>query len=221
MLDAATIKFLKDLNKNNNKAWFDKHRSIYDTARANFSDLTDEVIKSIATFDSPIGNFSAKECMFRINRDVRFSKDKTPYKTNMSAYFNQGGKKSNGAGYYMHIEPGKSFVAGGLWQPEPAVLAKIRQELDYSFDDWKKILNNTGFKKAFVAGIDNTDILQRPPKGYEETNPAIDFLKMKSFVVRAPLADTLIQSKDLVKEIAKIFKAMKPFIDFLNHAAAE
>lgn len=218
MLQPSTLKFLKDLKKNNNRPWFEEHRKQYETAKTDFYSFVDELIAGIATFDKPIGSFKAKDCVFRINRDVRFSKDKRPYKNNMSAYFNKAGKKSELGGYYVHIEPGTAFVAGGLWQPEPPVLAGIRQEIDYSFDEWKKIIGNATFKKTFPEGVTSEIILTRPPKGYEVDNPAIEFLKMKSFVVRAPISDTVIQSKGFVKEVVKIMQAMKPMIDFLNRA---
>jgi len=218
MIQASTLKFLKDLKKNNNKSWFDGHRKDYETAKSGFAVFIEQVIKGIADFDAPIGNLSVKECIFRINRDVRFSKDKSPYKSNMSGYFNRGGKKSNGAGYYVHIEPGKSFAAGGMWMPLPADLAKIRQEIDYGFKEWKHFLNSKGFKKMFPAGPDSSDVLVRPPKGYEASNPAIDYLKMKSFVVRRPFTDAEVQSKVFTKELSKTFAAMKPLVDFLNTA---
>ena len=145
MLQPSTIKFLKDLKKNNERNWFEAHRTMYENAKQDILAITGEFIKSIATFDKPIGALQAKDCTFRINRDVRFSKDKRPYKNNMAAYFNAQGKKSNLGGYYLHIEPGASFVAGGLWMPEPAILSAIRQEIDYSFDEWKKIVNTPTF----------------------------------------------------------------------------
>ncbi len=218
MLQPATLKFLKDLNKNNNKPWFEAHRKDYETAKGAFLFLVEEIIKSISKFDPPIGSLQAKDCTFRINRDVRFSKDKSPYKNNIAGYFNKDGKKGNGAGYYLHIEPGGSFAAGGIWMPEPAGLVKIRQEIDYSFDDWKKATGSSNFKKHFIKGIDNTDVLVRPPKGYDENNPAIKYLKMKSFVVRKSFTDIEIQDKNFVKELAKTFESMKPMIDFLNRA---
>lgn len=218
MLQASTLKFLKDLKKNNNKPWFDGHRPLYEAAKEDVNGLVAKLIPAIAAFDKPIGELQVKECIFRINRDVRFSKDKHPYKNNMAAYFNKAGKKSNLGGYYMHIEPGASFVAGGLWMPEPKILAGIRQELDYSFDEWKKITGNAAFKKAFPKGISSESELSRPPKGYDENNPAIEFLKKKSFVITAPVSDELLQSKNLVKEVAKTMSLMKPMIDFLNRA---
>ncbi len=217
MLQLSTLKFLKDLQKNNNRPWFEAHRKQYELAKEDFLLLTEKLITGIGAFDKPIALLKAKECTFRINRDVRFSKNKSPYKNNIAGYFNRNGKKGNGAGYYLHIEPGKSFAAGGIWMPEPKDLIKIRQEMDYSFDDWKKIISNQLFKKTFAEGIQG-EALVRPPKGYEEDNPAIQYLKQKSFIVSKPFTDTEVQSKTFVKEVANTFKAMKPMIDFLNAA---
>jgi uncharacterized protein (TIGR02453 family) len=218
MIPSSTLKFLKDLSKNNNKTWFDANRKLYESAKTDFQTTVDKLIMGISKFDEPIGTLKAKDCVFRINRDVRFSKDKSPYKTNIAAYFNQGGKKSNGAGYYLHIEPGKSFAAGGMWMPEPAVLAKIRQEIDYSFDEWKKILQNRNFQKNFTEGVNGIETLSRPPKGYDENNPAIEYLKMKGFIVTHSFTDAELQDKNIVKEITKTFEAIKPLVDFLNRA---
>lgn len=217
MLQSSTLKFLKDLKKNNNRPWFEGHRKQYEQAKEDFLLLAEKLIAGIATFDPPIAILKAKDCTFRINRDVRFSKDKSPYKNNIAGYFNRNGKKGTGAGYYLHIEPGKSFAAGGLWMPEPKNLVKIRQEIDYSFNDWKKIMGNASFKKTFVEGVKG-EALVRPPKGYEENNPAIEYLKLKSFIVSRPFTDEGIQSKTFLKDVANTFKAMKPMIDFLNAA---
>ena len=218
MLQSTTLKFLNNLKKNNNKHWFDEHRTQYETARTDFFGMVEKLIPGIAKFDEPIGRLTVKETVFRINRDVRFSKNKSPYKNNMACYFNQAGKNGLGAGYYLHIEPGKTFAAGGIWVPEPAVLAGIRQEIDYNYTDWKKIIENKVFKKTFAAGITSSDTLVRPPKGYDENNPAIEFLKMKSFIVRKNFADADLQDKNFVTEVAKTFNTMKPLIDFLNTA---
>lgn len=218
MIPASTLKFLKDLKKNNTKTWFDNNRKTYETARLQYLETVGELIKEIAKFDPSIASQEPKDCLFRINRDVRFSKDKSPYKTNFGAYFNKGGKKSNGAGYYLHVEPGQAFAAGGMWMPLPADLVKIRQEIDYSFDEWKKFTGSAAFKKNFSGGVEADAVLSRPPKGYEDTNPAIEFIKMKSFVVRKSLPDPLLQSKTFVKEVAATYKAMKPLVDFLNRA---
>jgi len=218
MLQSSTLKFLKELKKNNNKPWFDENRKQYESAKADFYLAVDKIIEGVAKFDEPIGALKAKDCAFRINRDVRFSKDKSPYKTNMGASITQGGKKINGAGYYFHCEPGQSFAAGGFYMPEAPQLAKIRQEIDYSFDEWKNIVENKTFKKYFIKGVEGIETLSRPPKGYDENNPAIKFLKMKGFIISRSFTDTEMQDKNSIKEITKTFEAMKPIIDFLNKA---
>ena len=136
----------------------------------------------------------------------------------MSAYFNKAGKKGNGAGYYVHVEPGQSFIAAGIWMPLPEDLAKIRQEIDYNFDDWKRILESNSFKQQFVTGMDQSNSLVRPPKGYDEENPAIHYLKLKSFVVTKPFPDAALIDKTFGTEVSRSFKVVKPFIDFLNHS---
>jgi uncharacterized protein (TIGR02453 family) len=216
MLQPSTLKFLKDLKKNNNKPWFDDHREQYEKAKADLHAQVEQLIRGISAFDAPIGRLAVKECIFRINRDVRFSKDKRPYKNNMACYFNKAGKKGRGAGYYLHIEPGNSFAAGGIWMPEAPVLAGIRQEIDYNFSDWKKMIDNKSFRKIFPEAVTSEEMLVRPPKGYEENNPAIEFLKMKSFIVSRPIPDAALLHTNFIKEVTQTFKAMKPLVDFLN-----
>ncbi len=218
MIQKITINFLKSLQINNNKPWFDANKKSYEEARAAFIDCVQNIIPVIAKFDGDIGNLTAKECIFRINRDVRFSKDKRPYKNNMAAYFNRAGKKGTGAGYYLHIEPGQSFAAAGIWMPESDGLGKIRQEIDYNFDEWKKIIGSTVFKKQFIAGIDRSNSLVRPPKGYDEENAAIDFIKLKSFVATKAFTDADTMSKTFITELSKTFKTVKPMIDFINRS---
>ena len=218
MLQPSTIKFLKELKKNNNKPWFDTNRKKYEDAKADYAAFVEQLIQNISKFDEAIPEMKAKDCVFRINRDVRFSKDKSPYKSNMGASFSKGGKKINTAGYYFHCEPGQCFAGGGFYMPEAPQLAKIRQEIDYNFDEWKKIITNKSFVKKFPEGVNGIGILVRPPKGYDENNPAINFLKMKGFIVSRPVADDELTNKNLVKEVVKTFEAMKPLIDFLNRA---
>ena len=218
MLQSSTLRFLASLKKNNNKAWFEENRSQFEHAKEDFSLMVEALITRIAKFDEPIGLLKPKDCTFRINRDIRFSSDKTPYKTNMAAAFSKGGKKASIAGYYFHCEPGKSFTAGGFYNPLPDQLTKIRQEIDYSFDDWVKIINAKRFKGQFSKGVEGTGTLVRPPKGYDENNPALLFLKMKGFIVTSGFSDAELQEKNAVERIARSFEAMKPMIDFLNRA---
>ncbi|MEO6490618.1 MAG: DUF2461 domain-containing protein [Ferruginibacter sp.] len=218
MLQPSTLKFLKDLSKNNNKPWFEDHRKQFESAKADLAEMVTFTIKHFETFDKPIAALETKNCLFRINRDVRFSKDKTPYKNNLAAYFNKHGKKGIGAGYYLHIQPGKSFVAGGIWMPEPNVLGKIRQEIDYNLDEWEKMFRSKNFKNNFPNGLETDGSLSRPPKGYSHDNPGVQYLKMKNFIVSCPIDDEQIINKNFIKLLITKFKAMKPLLDFLNKA---
>jgi uncharacterized protein (TIGR02453 family) len=208
--------FLTKLKKNNNKEWFDKNRAEYDAVRADATGLVERLLKGIKIFDPTLAAQEPKHSMFRINRDIRFSKDKTPYKTNIGLSFSKGGKSSPSAGYYFHIEPGEAFLGGGVWNPEPEHLAAIRQEIDYNFDEFKRIINAKPFKTLF--GKLQGETTTRLPKGYTADNPAIEFLKHKSFLMGLKLTNKDLESKDLEKKVLSTFKVMKPMIDFLNRA---
>ncbi len=218
MLEPSTIRFLKSLTTNNNRPWFEANRGSYENAKEDFQKLVQSLITGIGKFDADISHLAVKNCVFRQYRDVRFAKDKRPYKNNMGAYFNAGGKKINTAGYYLHIEPGKSFVAGGLYEPEAPMLAKVRQEIDYNLEDWKKILSNKTFQKNFPAGLSKDNMISRPPKGYDADNPALEYLKHKSFTVATPLSDDKLFHPSLNTLLVGSFKSLKPMLDFLNHA---
>jgi uncharacterized protein (TIGR02453 family) len=223
MLQPTTLKFLKDLAKNNNKEWFDANRKRYENARQDYIELAEAIIKGFCKRDKDFETLEGKKCLFRINRDVRFSKDKSPYKTNFGASFERGGRISPFAAYYLHIEPGnKSFIAGGVWQPEPDRMKKIRQEIDYSWSDFKKIITNKKFASLF-GDLEKTKetSLSREPKGYEKDNPAIDYIKLKSWVVSTPLKDAELTDKDLLKKLLNAFETMQPMIVFLNNALDE
>ena len=219
MLQPATIKFLKDLKKNNNKPWFDKNRKVYETAKADFACFIQAVIAQHSKKDASIKNILAKDCLFRINRDVRFSKDKSPYKSNFGASINKGGRKAeHSAGYYFHLEPGNSFAGGGIWMPEPNELKKVRQEIDYNFAGFKKIIGSKKFKSVY-GDLDRSAefLLSRVPKGYEPDNPAAFYLKLKSFVAISFFSDADLTSKDLVKKTVSAFEALQPLILFINN----
>jgi uncharacterized protein (TIGR02453 family) len=218
MLQSSTLKFLIDLEKNNSKPWFDSNRKKYEQAKADFLIFTENIIAGVSSFDASVAHLTGKDCTYRINRDVRFSKNKSPYKNNMAAYLNKAGKKGEGAGYYFHCQPGQSFAAGGVFMPMPPQLAKIRQEIDYSFDEFKKIISSKNFKKYFADGVEATGSLSRPPKGYTDDNPAIEYLKMKGFIVKCSFTNAQLQEKNVVKEITKTFEAMQPLINFINTA---
>jgi uncharacterized protein (TIGR02453 family) len=219
MLQASTIKFLKDLKKNNTKEWFEKNRKQYESAKEDFILLTTNILKGVAAFDSTIAHLTAKDCIFRINRDVRFSKDKSPYKSNMGMSISSTGKKGVAAGYYFHLEPGKSFVGGGLWMPMADDLKKLRQEVDYNFNGFDKIITSKKFKSLYgELEMSKETSLSRPPKGYDENNAAIQYLKLKSFIATAPIADSELADKNIEKKIITAFETLKPLIDFINRS---
>ncbi|MBA3664843.1 MAG: DUF2461 domain-containing protein [Bacteroidetes bacterium] len=210
--------FLKQLKSNNNKDWFDSHKDQYLKAKEEFENLVEEVIKGVRKFDKKIEpGMTAKNCTFRIYKDVRFSKDKTPYKTNMGASINPGGKKSVSAGYYLHCEPGNSFVAGGVWMPDSEMLQAIRQEIDYNPKPLLKILNATSFKKYF-KGLDEEDKLKSAPKGYDKEHVHIELLKNRHFLVSHKLSDKSINGPASVKTIVEGFKSMYPLMGYLRTA---
>ncbi|MBE2231204.1 MAG: DUF2461 domain-containing protein [Chitinophagaceae bacterium] len=222
MLQPATLQFLKNLKKNNSKEWFDKNRKNYEAAKEDFAVFVQAVIGQFGKKDPSISGLKARDCMFRINRDVRFSKDKSPYKTNMGAYICSGGKKSVLAGYYFHCEPGQAFLGGGLWMPQPAELAKLRQEIDYNFSDFKKIIRSKKFSTVYGDLSREAEYtLTRLPKGYEADNPAAEYLKLKSFVALTKLTDQDLCAKELLKKTVAAFDALQPLIYFINQGLTE
>lgn len=222
MLQPSTLKFLRGLKKHNDKSWFDANRASYDAAKKDVESFIQAVIDSASLQDNTIAGLRAKDCMFRINRDIRFSKNKSPYKTNFGASVNRGGKKSSFAGYYLHIEPGESFMGGGIWMPMPPVLAKVRQEIDYSLPEFRAILSRASFRKFYKGLYTGEDVaLTRVPKGYAADNPAAEFLKLKSLFSMTPMTDDELQSPNLVKESVKRLLAVKPLVDFLNRAVED
>lgn len=219
MLSNNTIIFLQQLKKNNNRDWFEKNRKQYEAAKADYMQLVESILTGLKKIDSSLAELQPKQCVFRINRDVRFSADKSPFKTNMGAGFSKGGKALNFAGYYFHCEPGQNFIGGGLWMPDAANLKKVRQEIDYNADEFKRIVSNKTFIKLYKKIDDSKEyILTRTPKGYDETNPAIQFLKLKSFTAGAAISNEELLSKNLTKTILTHFEAIKPLLDFINRA---
>jgi uncharacterized protein (TIGR02453 family) len=219
MLQSSTLKFLKDLKKNNNKPWFAAHRKQYEDAKTDFASFVQTIIVKYGKKDESIAHLKAKDCTFRINRDVRFSKDKSPYKDNMGAYMSKGGKKSLFGGYYFHCQPGRCFAGGGLWMPMPPELNKVRQEIDYNFNEFKKIIGSKKFKSVFGdLSRDAEYVLSRVPKGYDADNPAADYLKLKSFVAMVSLKDADLTSKNLTQKVLIAFGTLQPMLEFINRS---
>lgn len=212
--------FLSKLTKNNHREWFEKNKPAYLAAKEEFETMVAAVLRETVKFQPDYAHLEARKLIFRIYRDVRFSKDKKPYKTNMGAGFSPGGKLIQEPGYYLHIEPGnKSFIAGGLYMPEPPLLANVRQEIDYNGEKLKKIFSKADFKKT-MGGWDETDKLKKIPKGYAPDHPLAEWLKLKSFVVGCKLTDNQVTRPGFAKEAAKVFKTIKPLNEFLKEAIA-
>jgi uncharacterized protein (TIGR02453 family) len=219
MLQSSTVKFLKDLSKNNNKPWFDAHRKQYEAAKKDFETFIQVIIDKHGLKDETIRQQEAKKCLFRINRDVRFSKDKSPYKNNMGASINRGGRKSIFAGYYFHLEPGQSFVGGGIWMPMPGEMKKVRQEIDYCYDEFKKIVQAKKFTTVYGDLYKEEGIgLSRVPQGFEKDNPAADYLKLKSWIAMQSVKDAELTVKDLLKKTLVAFETLQPMIEFINRS---
>lgn len=221
MIQPATVQFLKKLARNNNKPWFDLHKKEYNAVRNNFEDFVQQVIDCFGKFDPAVASLVAKQCLFRINRDIRFSKNKLPYKQNFGADINRGGKRSIYAGYYFHLEPGRSFAGGGIWMPMPAETQKIRQEIDYCWAEFKKIINTGSFIKHY-GNLDNEPAISlvNVPKGYTKENPAAQYLKLKSWIATREINDATLFSPALLKQTVDTLKALQPLVDFLNRAVA-
>lgn len=217
MLEPQTLKFLTQLKKNNNKPWFDSHRAQYEAARIDFANVFELVIDALQKTDTTITGLTSRDCIFRINRDIRFSKDKTPYKSHFGASIKRGGRKSPFAGYYFHVEPGQSFVGGGLWQPEAPSLKAVRQEIDYNWDEFQSILKEKKFKATFKDIYKGNDVsLSVMPKGYPKDHEAIGYLKLKSFIAETKIADDELTKGSLHKKIVAAFEALQPLLNFIN-----
>jgi len=222
MLEPQTLKFLTQLKKNNNKPWFDAHRAQYEAARIDFSNFIQLVIDALQKTDTTITGTTSKDCIFRINRDIRFSNDKTPYKSHFGASIKRNGRKSAFAGYYFHLEPGNSFVGGGLWQPEAPALKNMRQEIDYNWDEFKELIGGKNFKKTFGDIYKGNDVsLSTMPKGYEKDNPAAEYLRLKSFIAETSLTDEELTKATLHKKTVAAFEALQPFLNFINRTVEQ
>lgn len=212
----TTIEFLHLLKENNNREWFQKNKTLYEEAKLDFEQLIDTLIPQIQAFDPRIVNLTAKQTTFRIYRDIRFSKDKSPYKINFGSYMAPGGRKSIYSGYYLHIGHGDSMLAGGAYRPQPEQLKKIRSEIFYNIKEFKSIINSQDFIKTF--GQIQGDQLTRPPKDFPADFEGIDFLKYKDFTVMHQFDEDKLLQDDFVPYAIDVFKKMWPLNEFLNRA---
>jgi uncharacterized protein (TIGR02453 family) len=216
-IEQSTLDFLSDLKYHNEREWFLKNRKRYDEARNNFESFVQAVIDRIADFDPILNGLEVKSCTYRINRDIRFSNDKTIYKTHLGAFIVRGGKKNGDryAGYYFHVEPGSnSMIAGGAYIPPMPWLTAIREKIDEQGDTFVKIIKNKDFRDFF--GEIEGEKLKSAPKGYSRDNKYIEYLKLKSFLISKIISDKDITGRECFDNIIKASRAMKPLNDFLS-----
>jgi len=214
-----TLTFLENLTENNSSEWVRNNRAAYDSNRKAVLAMTGKLLDEVSAFDHSIeeAHFKPGDCMMRQNRDIRFSKDKAPYKTNCFVLIGKGGKKGKYASYYFSIQPGgNSFAGGGAYSPAPAELKTLKSEIIYNFDEWKEIVEDKKFLKTFPDGVLTPDSYVRIPKEYEEDSPAKEYLRMKGFFTKTDFSDQQMKGNDIVEKILTSFRQVKPMLDFLN-----
>jgi len=219
MITKDTLQFLEDLKNNNNRDWFQSNQDRYEDYKKDYRTTVDEFLEVMKPLDDTLDQLEFKDCSYRINRDIRFSKDKTPYKTHMGVWMCEGKKNTNLAGYYVHIENGTAFAGGGLYMPEAADLKKARREIDGFYEELEEILANTEFKKIY-GGLEQGDgmVLKSAPKDFDKTHPAIELLKYKTFLATTKISQKELLDKNFVKNTAKKLIVLKPMIEFFNRA---
>jgi len=213
----AIMNFLSDLQKNNNREWFINHKPTYQKALLYFEAILSRIISLVGIFDKEIVGLNPKACIFRIYRDVRFSNDKSPYKTHFGAFIAPGGRKNSEGGYYIHIAPGESMVAGGAWRPEPDHLKKIRRAIDYYHEEFLQIVGDKTFVQWF-DNLSNEDRLVRLPAGFSADSPVANYLKLKSFTVGHSFTDNAVLSPHFEEQMVEGCRTMYPFTKFLREA---
>lgn len=215
-IQKSTLQFLADLKLNNDRNWFANNRKRYEEAKSNYETFIQEILNEIVKFDPIFRGLEAKSCIFRINRDTRFSHDKSVYKTNFGAFMVRGGKKNGDKfpGYYFHLEPGSCFVAGGSYIPPAPWLNAIREKIDGNAEALLKIVNSKEFRKYF--GQLEGEKLKTAPKGYPKDHPHIELLKMKSYLAEMTISDKVVTSGECFDLVVGAFRAMKPLNDFLT-----
>ena len=220
MLSNPTIEFLKDLKANNNRDWFLENKKRYELFKKDYQQIVSDLLEVMKPLDPSLEMLEVKNCTFRINRDIRFSKDKTPYKTHLGIWMPCGRVKGkNSPGYYIHLDQEEAFIAGGLYAPEADELKKIRKEIAFFYEDLQEILNEKEFKKVFQDFDRNErSLLKNPPRGYEKEHPAIEFLKLKSFETSFKIKFNDVTNKEFVSTVTKKLILLKPLNEFLRRA---
>ncbi len=219
MLTKDSLQFLEDLKANNNRDWFLDNKKRYDIFKKDYQQLVADLLDAMKPLDPSLEMLEVKNCTFRINRDIRFSKDKSPYKDHIGIWLSSGAKGMNRSGYYVHIAKNGSFIAGGLYCPEAEDLKKMRKEIAYFHEDLEAIINTKNFQKEF-GDFDRNEknVLKNPPRGYEKDHPAIEFLKLKSFETSQKFDINEVTKEDFVAKMSKRLIVLKPLNDFINRA---
>lgn len=208
----STLAFLRELRKNNNRDWFNDHKDRYREEHAKMLDFAETLIARMSTHDQ-LEPMTGKQSLFRIYRDVRFSKDKSPYKVNFAGQLKRATKWRRG-GYYYHIEPGNGFLGGGFWAPNSADLKRIRQELAADAEPVRKILASKEFRHYF--GELQGEQLKTAPQGYSVDHPNIDLLRYKQFLLTRPFTDKEMTDPGFLDDVVVTFQAMRPFFDYMS-----
>ncbi|MDR7208862.1 DUF2461 domain-containing protein [Flavobacterium piscis] len=219
MLTKESLQFLDDLKINNNRDWFQDNKKRYEIFKKDYHQLVSDFLDAMKPLDPSLELLEVKNCTFRINRDIRFSKDKSPYKAHLGVWMSSGAKGANRAGYYVHIEKGASFIAGGFYSPEADDLKKVRKEIAFFHDDLEAVLVEENFKKEFKSlDVNENNSLKNPPRGYEKDHPAIELLKLKSFTATQKFDISEVIKKDFVIKMSQKLIALKPLNEFINRA---
>lgn len=213
-ISSKVFDFVKLIDKNNNREWFNDNKNLFLEAQSDFQDFTEELISEMGKFDETILKLDAKKSLLRIYRDTRFSKDKTPYKNYFGASLGMG-KINTKAGFYLHVQPGKSFLGSGIYLPDSPVLKEIRKEISLFKDDFLKAIYDKDFKK-YYGELDQEHKLKNVPQGFEKEDPMGEYLKLKSFIGVHNITNKDLSDKNAVKNVSKIFEAAKPLNDFLD-----
>lgn len=216
MIKRETLAFLTEIVENNNREWFALNKDRYETAKADVLAFIDELIPVLNKID-PETQTESRKCLMRIYRDIRFSKNKAPYKNNYGISFSIKGSK--GPEYYLHLQPGKSFFAGGYWMPEAADLKNIREEIDYNTSEFLELVEAKSFSSLFT--LSKEDSLKKAPKGYDPAHPQIELLKLKSYIATIPLSDEELFKPPIVNHLKKAFEGVYPFVQFLKRAVVQ
>jgi len=222
MILHTTFDYLRDLEENNDREWFEAHRDRYDAYRENLVDVADDLIAAAGAFDPRVreANPDPSKCVSRTHRDMRFNKsNKPPYKTDAFISLNSVGGATSSAGYYFHVERGDTYAGGGVFTTDPPLLIKVRERISRSYDTWLDVVESSDMKKTFPDGLTSPETLKVAPHGFDVDDPAIEYLRMKGFCANRPLTNTRAQQGDVLSEITDTFRTVRPLVDYINTSA--